>query len=196
MNMAQDDLTEFFDALIFDCDGTLVDSMPTHYVAWTETLDRYGIAFPEERFYALGGVPATEIITLLAAEAGVRVNAEQLAAERNTRYEGLHKDTMGVEPVIAIARRHRGLLPMAVASGSCLSNVEQALTELGIAGWFDVIVAAEDVRKGKPAPDVFLTAASRLAVNASRCCAFEDTDLGMQAIKRAGMTGVDIRRLI
>ncbi len=184
-----------FEALVFDCDGTLADTMPAHFIAWTETMDRYGIAFPEQRFYALGGVPAHRIIATLAAEQGITLDAHAVAIEKERAFEAHIDSVCGVEPVIAIARQFRGKLPMGVATGGLRYIVDRCLTQLQIRDWFDALVAAEDVKHHKPAPDTYLLAAERLGVDPVRCCAFEDTDLGLEAARAAGMTAVDIRPL-
>jgi HAD superfamily hydrolase (TIGR01509 family) len=97
--------------------------------------------------------------------------------------------------VVEIARTHRGKLPMAVASGSQGPIVRQTLDIIGVLDWFDTIVAAEDTARHKPEPDVFLEAARRLKVAPEICTVYEDTDLGLEAARRAGMIGVDIRKL-
>lgn len=183
-------------ALIFDCDGTLVDTMPAHYVAWRATLDPLGIPFPEDRFYALGGMPTRDIVALLAAEASVDVDVDAVTRAKEVQ-TGLHLHDVGpVEPVVAIARAHRGVLPMAVATGSIRATADRELRAIGVRDWFDVLVAAEDVVSPKPAPDTYLLAAERLGVPAGLCRAFEDTDLGCESARRAGMDVVDIRTLL
>lgn len=184
-----------YDALVFDCDGTLADTMPAHYVAWTETIRRYGLSFPEDRFYALGGVPAHRIIAMLATEQGVEVDPHALALEKESQFERHIGSVCGIDPVVDIARRYRGKLPMAVATGGLRHIVEQCLSQLGIADWFDALATAEDVEHHKPAPDTYLLAADRLGVDPRKCCAFEDTDVGIQAAEAAGMTCIDIRDL-
>ena len=108
-------LTSRYDGLVFDCDGTLADTMPAHYVAWCATMNRYGITFPEDRFYSLGGVPTRKIIHMLATEAGVVLDCDAVAKEKE---EAFHQSLHAVGPidvVVAIAEAHRGRLPMAVA---------------------------------------------------------------------------------
>lgn len=182
-------------ALIFDCDGTLTDSMPLHYVAWQQTLQRYGIEFPEERFYALGGVPTDKIIRILCEEQGVSGDVVQIAAEKEAAFLLTLADVTANEPVCAIARQHHGKLPMAVASGGIRSVVIDQLVKIEMHDYFATVVAAEDTRRHKPEPDVFLEAARRLGVEPSGCVVFEDTDIGLLAARRAGMDAVDVRTL-
>jgi beta-phosphoglucomutase-like phosphatase (HAD superfamily) len=181
-------------ALIFDCDGTLADTMPIHYRAWRATLDPLGIAFPEERFYALGGVPTGKIIQILATEQGVTVpDLEGATLAKEEGFLLFLDEVRPVDAVFRIAEAHRGRLPMAVASGGYRPVVERILGRIGVAGWFDALVTAEDTTRHKPEPDVFLEAARRLGVEPASCAVYEDTDVGLEAARRAGMTGVDVR---
>jgi beta-phosphoglucomutase family hydrolase len=183
------------EALIFDCDGTLADTMPAHFRAWQVTLAPLGLSFPEQRFYALAGVPTPRIAELVLAAGGpvVGLDAAELAARKEKAYRDNLTTVAPIEKVVSIARQARGLLPMAVASGSHRDLVQSTLQAVGIAGWFDVVVAAEDVVHPKPAPDVFLEAARRLGVPPAGCTVYEDGDLGIQAAQAAGMRVVDIR---
>lgn len=180
--------------LIFDCDGTLADTMPAHYKAWLAMLGRYGIPFPETRFYAMGGMPTASIIRVLADEAGVIVtDVEAMVREKEQGFL-THLDAVTlIEPVVRIAREHRGKLPIAVASGGYRDTITRTLDRVGIRDWFDAMVVAEDTARHKPEPDVFLEAARRLGAVAAACVVFEDTDIGLEAARRAGMVGVDVR---
>lgn len=181
-------------ALIFDCDGTLAHTMPVHWKAWQEVTARHGIHFPEDRFYSLGGVPTRDIVRQLATEQN-RPDIDPLAFAREKEEAYFRRfDEIGpVEEVVAIARDHRGRLPMAVASGGSRGAITRVLNHLGILEWFGAVVTNEDVTRQKPAPDIFLEAARRLGVDPIRCRGYEDTDLGMQSIRAAGMEAVDIR---
>lgn len=180
--------------LIFDCDGTLADTMPAHYRAWTAMLGQHGIAFTEKRFYELGGVPTAQIIRILSAESGVPVtDVEAMVREKEAAFlANIH----AIEPlaeVVAVAAAYRGRLPLAVASGGYRETITRTLDQVGIRSWFDALVTAEDTPRHKPEPDVFLEAARRLGVAAAACVVFEDTGIGLEAARRAGMTGVDVR---
>ena len=184
---------------IFDLDGTLVDTMPSHYVAWTEIARRHGFQFPEARFYSLGGVPTAKIAAMLIAEAGLTVDPLAIALEKEQMYYDSLAAGGGVRPiatVIEIARRHRSEGPLAIASGSVRRLVTRTLEALAISDWFAAVVAAEDTARHKPEPDVFLEAARRLGVEPAACTVYEDTDLGLEAARRAGMAFVDIRPLL
>jgi beta-phosphoglucomutase-like phosphatase (HAD superfamily) len=181
-------------ALIFDCDGTLADTMPVHYRAWTAMLGRHGIPFPEARFYQLGGVPTAQIIRLLAAEHGVAVaDVDAMVWEKEEAFLGFLPEVGPVAPVYDIGRDFRHVLPMAVASGGYRAVVERTLAVIGVAEWFAAVVCAEDTPRHKPEPDVFLEAARRLGAAPAGCVVFEDTDIGLEAARRAGMVGIDVR---
>jgi beta-phosphoglucomutase-like phosphatase (HAD superfamily) len=183
------------EALIFDCDGTLADTMPAHYQAWLEVLRPYAIPFPEDRFYALGGTPTLEISRLLVTGAGHSVDHHLLARAKEDAFLEKIEVVTPIEKVVSVARAHRGATPMAVASGGYRRIVERTLRHLGIIDWFGTLVTAEDTARHKPEPDVFLEAARRLAVAPERCTVYEDTDIGLEAARRAGMRWVDVRVL-
>jgi HAD superfamily hydrolase (TIGR01509 family) len=180
-------------ALIFDCDGTLTDSMPLHYIAWREVLGRHGIAFDEDRFYSLGGMPTDKIIAMLAVESGLQLDALAVAHEKEQAFiDNIHL-LDEIPAITKIVREQRGRLKMAVASGGFRNVVEQQLKQLGLTDWFDTVVSAEDTQRHKPEPDVFLEAARRLGVPPGRCRVYEDSDLGIEAARRAGMSWFDVR---
>jgi HAD superfamily hydrolase (TIGR01509 family) len=186
-------MIEPYDALIFDCDGTLADTMPAHYVAWKRTMEALGIAFPEDRFYALAGVPAPDIIAMLAGEAGLSVDVERIAHEKETLFHASIPSVLAIDPVVEIVRSNHGILPMAVASGSPRWSVEAIVGQLGLGAMFGVMVCAGEVERPKPAPDVFLACAERLGVDPARCCVYEDSELGLDGARAAGMGAVDVR---
>jgi len=182
--------------LIFDCDGTLADTMPLHWQAWQVIVKRHRLNFPEERFYALGGVPSRDILKMLSAEQGLDLDHLAVAHEKEAEYLPLLAQAQPIAAVVEIARKHFGKLPMAVASGGNRHIIEQVLEHLAILHLFDAVVTSEDVIRQKPAPDIFLEAARRINIAPEHCRAFEDTELGMQAIRAAGMDAVDVRELV
>ncbi len=181
--------------LIFDCDGTLADTMPIHYRAWRRIFDPSGVPFPEERFYQLGGMPTLKIIQLMSAETGIELGDPiALTHAKEAAFLDRLAEVEPIPRVVEIARAHRGVLPIAVATGGYRAVIEKTLDFIGIRHWFEAMVCAEDTPRHKPEPDVFLEAARRLGnLEPSRCAVFEDTDIGMEAARRAGMIGVDVR---
>ena len=180
-------------ALIFDCDGTLADTMPIHFLAWQETMNAVGLVFDEDHFYRLGGVPTDKIIAMLCEEQNKSVDIPQASQAKEDAYSRLIDKVEPIEPIVAIAREHHGKIPLAVGSGGYRETVIATLKTIGILDLFEHIVAAEDTKRHKPEPDVYLRAAELLGVEATKCRVYEDTDLGIEAGERAGMECFDVR---
>ncbi len=179
-----------FDAYIFDCDGTLADTMPTHYKAWTTALGEHARDFPEALFYELGGVPTARIVEILNERHGHTLPVHETVEIKEAIFLEMSHEIAAIEPVVALARKYHGVKPLAVASGGHRRIVMNTLRALGIADLFQAIVCAEDYQRGKPSPDPFLEAALRLGVAPERCLVFEDTATGIAAATAAGMQSV------
>ena len=182
--------------LIFDFDGTLADTMPLHFRAWQVLCERHGMVFPRKRLYALGGVPSRDILRMLKEEQNLAIDPLVVAKEKEEEYLRLLTEVEPIHVVMDIAREHRGRIPLAVASGGTRRVIEIVLKHLGVREWFHAVVTSEDVANQKPAPDIFLEAARRIGVAPEHCVAYEDTDLGMTAIRAAGIRAVDVRELL
>ncbi|MEI7731699.1 MAG: HAD-IA family hydrolase [Verrucomicrobiota bacterium] len=182
--------------LVFDCDGTLADTMPLHWQAWQIISRRYRFHFPEDRFYSLGGVPSRDILHMLSEEQGIALDPFEVSREKESEYLKNLSQIGPIPVVVNIARENFGKLPMAVASGGSRHIIELVLTHLGIRELFGAVVTSEDVKHQKPAPDIFVEAARRIGIEPKHCRAYEDTDLGMQAIRAAKMEAVDVRELL
>lgn len=186
---------EPYKALIFDCDGTLADTMPAHAKAWAASYQSFGIDITEQPFIDMGGLPNRAIIETLNEQYGYGLDVAQTQADKEHRYlEMLHTITE-IKAVADIARAHQGQIPMAVASSGMGRIVHQTLTATGLISLFEVIVTADDVTHGKPAPDLFLLAAERLGVAPADCIVYEDGDPGLEAARRAKMRAIDVRVL-
>jgi beta-phosphoglucomutase family hydrolase len=181
--------------LIFDCDGTLADTMPFHWKAWQSVLQRHRLHLPEERFYALGGVPSRDILKMLGQEQGIDLDHHAVAREKEEAYLPFISQVEPIRLVVRIAQENFGKVPLAVASGGSRRVIDQVLRHLGIRSLFQALVTNEDVARQKPAPDIFLEAARRIGVPPQQCRAYEDTDLGLEAIRAAGMEAIDVRQL-
>ena len=179
-----------FAAYIFDCDGTLADTMGLHYRAWEQAVSEQGHHFPEELFYSLGGVPAPDVIVLLNKRFGWSMPIAETAAYKEALFERLIPLTKPVVPVVEFMYSVLGKYPVAVASGGLKPLVMTTLQTLGIHEHFNAVVTYEDVLHPKPAPDTYLEAARRMGVEPSKCLVFEDTPLGVQAATAAGMQSV------
>ena len=181
-----------FRAYLFDCDGTIVDSMPLHYVAWKKALADWNCPFEEELFYSWGGRPLREIIAALNQMHALEMPVDAVAKRKEGLYFALEDQLKAIPEVIEHIEAKHGHIPLAVVSGSRLKSVLHSLSALGLVEKFDVLVCAEDYVRGKPAPDCFLTAAEKLGVNPKDCLVFEDTEMGIEAARAAGMSWVKV----
>ena len=181
-----------FKAYLFDCDGTIADSMPLHYVAWKKALGEHGAQFPEDVFYAWGGMPAAEIIRTLAAQQGLNMPVDEVEHRKEALYYELLPKLEAVPEVLEHIDLNHGRLPMAVVSGITRESVTKSLEILGLLDKFDTLVCAGDYTRSKPDPEPFLTAAERLGVKPEDCLVFEDTEMGIQAATAAGMASVKV----
>ncbi len=176
-----------FDAYIFDCDGTLADTMGLHYEAWRLALKPYDAELPENLYYAWGGRPTREIVEALNEMQGLSMDADVLVVVKEDLYHGLISHVQPIDSVVALARSMYGKKPMAVASGGGRVSVQKTLASLGLLELFVTIVTSEDYKFGKPAPDPYLEAARRLGMEPAQCLVFEDTEIGRQSASAAGM---------
>lgn len=181
-----------FKAYLFDCDGTIADSMPLHFVAWTTVLSEYGAAFDEDTFYAWGGMPIVEILSTLNALQGLDMPVAQVAVRKEELYYEILPELKAVPEVLEHIHDKHGHIPFAVVSGSTRESVVASLKTLGILDRFDTLVCAGDYAKSKPDPEPFLLAAQRLGVDPKDCLVFEDTDMGIASATAAGMQSVKV----
>lgn len=181
-----------FAGYIFDLDGTLVDTMPTHYKAWEAALRNAGLKdrLDENYFYALAGVPSVRVAELLGAHHGLRVDPVAVYLEKEEIYKSGGEALALIEPVVAFARKASLTHPVSVASGGTRDVVLSTLTRTGLLPLFPILVTADDVTHGKPAPDMFLLAARLMRVPAASCLVFEDGEPGIKAAEAAGMKWV------
>ncbi len=180
-------------ALIFDCDGTIADTMPLHYKAWLAVLKEHGQDFPEAMFYEMAGIPTKRIFEILNEKHHYKIPVEEATDRKEQLFMEMMPQVTPIEPVVELVHQFAGKLPMAVATGGTRSICMKTLEALGLHGHFKAIVTADDVEHGKPAPDIFLEAARLLDVLPGLCCAFEDGELGLQSARAAGMLVIDIR---
>jgi HAD superfamily hydrolase (TIGR01509 family) len=181
-----------FDAYLFDCDGTIADSMPLHYVAWKKALGEWNCEFAEELFYAWGGRPTAEIIATLNEKHGLSMPVERVALRKEEFYFELLPELRVVPEVLEHIEAQHGRIPFAVVSGSARDSVTASLETLKLLDRFETLVCAGEYTKSKPDPEAFLLAASRLGVTPKNCLVFEDTEMGIQAARAAGMASVKV----
>jgi HAD superfamily hydrolase (TIGR01509 family) len=181
-----------FRAYLFDCDGTIVDSMPLHYIAWKTALAEWSCTFDEGLFYSWGGKPVDEIISTLNAMQGLSMPVAVVSKRKEGLYYQLLPQLKAIPEVLEHIEAQHGRIPFAVVSGGHVSSVTRSLTTVNLLDRFEIIVGAEDYVNSKPAPDAFLLAAERLGVEPRDCLVFEDTELGIEAATAAGMASVRV----
>lgn len=174
-------------ALIFDLDGTLADTMPVHFLAYKYILVKYGIHFTPELFAKLAGIPAVGTIEKLNEWFGTKMNAEEIGHLKEREYEKIMHKMKPVVPVVSLARKYHGKLPMAVGTGGYKRLAWKTIEILELDKYFDILVSAEDVARPKPFPDTFLKCAELMGVEPKVCEVFEDAMLGIEAAYAAGM---------
>lgn len=186
-----------YSAFIFDCDGTLADSMPLHREAWIHALRKHGASFEFgwELFMSRAGKTIELTVLELNAQFGLSLDPALVAADQRACYDALALGVRPLKEVVAYARERAAAgFPVSVASGGDAVTVRQTLRTIGVSELFPVVVTAEEVEHGKPAPDLFLLAAQRMAVTPEQCLVFEDSPLGILAAERAGMGAVLVTR--
>jgi HAD superfamily hydrolase (TIGR01509 family) len=181
-----------FKAYLFDCDGTIADSMPLHYVAWNRALAEWNCEFRVELFYAWGGMPVADIVSALNTRHGLNMPVEDVASRKEELYYKILPQLKAVPEVLEHIEASHGRIPFAVVSGSTRDSVTASLGALKILDRFDTLVCAGDYARSKPDPEPFLIAAERLGKAPADCLVFEDTDMGIQAATAAGMASVKI----
>lgn len=186
---------ERYAGLIFDMDGTILDSEPTHRKAWNEVLGRYGLHCDLQAMVALNGSPTWRIAQSIIELNQADIDPHLLANEKTALVKSMLLDTVRPLPLLDVVKAWHGRRPMSVGTGSESVLAEALLNHLGVRQYFDAVVAADHVKNHKPAPDTFLLCAERMDVVPARCVVFEDADFGIQAAKRAGMDVVDVRLL-
>ncbi|MER6826828.1 HAD family phosphatase [Streptosporangium sp. NPDC000563] len=180
-------------ALIFDCDGTLVDTTSANESAWRTALAGWQVDLDSAWYRARTGLSSDRLLAELETETGAELDYQAVRAAALDAYQWLIHTVTPHRPVSAVAEAHRGRVPMAVASGGARQAVEETLRVTGLRPLFDIVVTRDDVRYGKPAPDVYLLAARLLDVAPYTCVVYEDTDEGVASALAAGMTVIDVR---
>lgn len=182
--------------LIFDCDGTLVDTMPLHIESWEEAFTQIGLKLPEDFIDRFKGIPSADIVRKYNLEFNTDLDPDGTAALKNSIVKKKIPFAKPIQKIVNIAIEYKGKLPMAVASGGNRTNVYTSLETIGLEDHFDTVVTSNDNVKPKPFPDIFLEAAKRIGVEPENCLVFEDGDMGIDAAHKAGMPVIDVRDYI
>ncbi|MGL5815902.1 HAD family hydrolase [Aeromonas sp.] len=176
-----------YDALIFDMDGTLVDSMPLHLDAWEITSAEFGLPFDRAELNEYGGIPTRKIVAILAEQHGLNIDVEAFARRKIALYLEQIDKARVFPQMWELVKAYHGKVPMGIGTGSPRNQAEQILKSTGLDAYISVVVSADDVDNHKPHPDTFLRVAELLGANPANCLVFEDTRIGIQAGKAAGM---------
>ncbi len=191
--MSKLDINPKAKALIFDLDGTIIDSMPIHFIAWRNATAPYGIDFTVELFDKLAGIPLYPTVLKLNEMFGTSMDPKTLGDAKENEYKANMHKAVPIEPVLNLIKKYHGKMPMAIGTGSEQSLALKALDVIGLKDYFQIIVGADNVERHKPHPDTFLKAAERMGVEPEFCQVFEDGILGIKAAQTAGMMITDVR---
>lgn len=182
------------EGLIFDLDGTLADTMPVHYGVYRDILGEYGIDFSTELFESMAGIPAIGTFERLRVLYNLDFDATEIGLFKEHEYEKRMHLIRPIDPVVEVAHRYQGKLPMAVGTGGLSRLARKTLEILGLQDHFKIVVSSDDVKQHKPHPETFLRCAAAMGVDPQKCLVFEDGRLGFQAAEAAGMPYVDVTR--
>lgn len=176
-----------YKGIVFDMDGTLIDSMGSHAAAWQQTCEFFDIPYNAEYIHALGGVPTREIAKLLNEKHGFNHDLDAVAEKKRQAWLALDDNLTVIEDTFRVMQRYEGVLKMGIGTGSERDNAIRMLTETGLLARVETVVTASDVTHGKPHGETFLTVAKNMGLTADECVVFEDTEVGKQAAQAAGM---------
>lgn len=179
--------------LIFDFDGTIVDSMPVHFLSWKQAFHEFGADFTERFCYDHAGLPLLAVVETYNNKTGTTLDPLKVVQKKNIYHEAYLPETEPIPEVVSIIQRYYGKLPMAIATGNSRKLTLPLMERLNLTRYFKSVIFGEDVRRGKPDPESFLKAAKAIGVPPEKCEVFEDGDPGIEAAIRAGMKATDIR---
>ena len=185
-----------FSAMIFDCDGTLVDTEAIHLMAFRRALAQRNLVMEQAWYLDRVGISATALLEAYESEvAKVPIDKPGVIADHDRIYVQNVSLIHPVHWVSSIAKTWKGRIPLSVASGGSRNNVPVTLESIGLWNLFDHVITADEVEHGKPAPDLFLFAAPRMNVLPIKCVVFENSEEGLEAARKAGMWSIDVREM-
>ena len=176
-----------YKGIIFDMDGTLIDSMGAHMKAWEKTCEHFGYPFDLDYMYGLGGVPTMKTAELLNAKYNKQNDPQEVGQFKKNTWLAMDQTPTLIDDTYQIFNANLGSKKIAVGTGAERAGAETLLGHHGLLGKLDALVTSSDVVNGKPAPDTFLKAAESIGVAPEDCVVFEDTKIGFEAASRAGM---------
>lgn len=183
------------EALIFDLDGTIADTMPLHVRAWQDAGAAYGVNITHEMIHTYAGSPTSEVIKTLNRVYNWDVPPVEAAQLKSGLFAKYLDELISLDPipeVLEIANYYYGKLPLGIGTGSGHANATKTLQALGVEDLFDAIVTASDVVNHKPHPETFTKCADLMGVDYTNCVVFEDGPMGMIAALRGGMQVITV----
>lgn len=180
------DLTRY-STIVFDMDGTLIDSMGAHVKAWQMTCEFFGYPFDASYMHSLGGVPTKQTVVLLNKQFQMNLSPDEVAEKKRQHWLSLEDTPTIIEQTSAVLKHYHGQLKMGIGTGAERPHAIDLLEKTGLNKLVTTLVTASDVSHGKPHPETFLTVAQLLGSEPSQCVVFEDTQIGFEAATRAGM---------
>lgn len=180
-------------AILFDCDGTLLQTSDLHFTAISLAVERQGAHMPRDWYKALTGLGRQDLFATFARDFEARLDLPRAIGDSIAQTIARAAEARENPPVAALARLVSGRLPAAVVTNSETAIATALLREAGLLSLFDALFACESAPRPKPAPDLYLAAAARLDVSPPDCLVFEDSDQGILAARAAGMRCIDVR---
>lgn len=183
-------------ALIFDIDGTLVDTMPTHYKACQIACRKHGFDFPLDFFINNAGRPTLSVFEDLIKEKEIDLDGRALGIEKEKILENLISEFTPMPTIADTAIAYYNKLPMALGTGGTKLIAAKTVQAVHLDKYFDIVVTADDVQHYKPHPETFIKCADQMKIAPEHCLVFEDGEPGIKAAIDAGMEYIDIRKVV
>ena len=178
-----------YDAIFFDLDGTLINSMPLHNQAWIDTFKENNVEVPLQFFFETAGMSSLRIVEIINERHGLQLNPEEVSRVKRDKYLIHLNQVEVVEKVIEIVKEYYGKRPLGIITGGSHEVVDQLLPKLGIDKYFDTVICSDDTKIGKDGKEPYLLATKNLNVTPEKSLFFDDGDVGL---KGALSTGMDV----